>query len=217
MNCAICGIRKPKRHCPALHADICSVCCGTEREQTVDCPLVCEYLHQAHAHEREPPADVLSGTPNSDYKLTEEFLRENEMALFFLGSVVFEGVIESAGATDYDAREALEALIRTYQAADSGLYYETRPVNPFASAIYQKVQTRVSEIRKLDRESGPGALKMRDSVILGLLIFFQRLEYTHNNGRKRSRAYLDVLRTFYVEQITQMGNTPEPDAPRIIL
>lgn len=216
MKCAICGIRKPRRFCPGVRADICTICCGTEREQTVDCPLECEYLHEAHEHERVPEVDF-SQVPNNDFRITEDFLKENEMPLFFLGAAAFEGAIQSRSATDYDAREALEALVRSYKALDTGLVYETKPVNPYAAAIYEMVQSRVAEVRKLEAEGQPGAFRLRDSIVLGVLVFLQRLEFTNNNGRKRSRAFLDVLRKFYADQVKQVADSPEPDAPLIIL
>ena len=34
---------------------------------------------------------------------------------------------------------------------------------------------------------------LRDADVLGVLVMFQRVEYTHNNGRPRSRAFLEML------------------------
>ena len=38
MSCPICEKRPPKRFCPAKGEKICAVCCGREREVTIDCP-----------------------------------------------------------------------------------------------------------------------------------------------------------------------------------
>ena len=51
VSCAICHERKEKRFCPAVHDRICPICCGTEREVTLDCPSECPYLQQARKHE----------------------------------------------------------------------------------------------------------------------------------------------------------------------
>src|SRR5512141_256663 len=51
LSCAICDKRKQKRFCPAVHGRICPVCCGTEREVSLDCPGECPYLLQARKHE----------------------------------------------------------------------------------------------------------------------------------------------------------------------
>jgi len=45
---------------------------------------------------------------------------------------------------------------------------------------------------------------MRDTDVLGALVFLQRLELQNNNGRRRGRAYFDFLRTYFPVQ------TPPP-------
>jgi hypothetical protein len=180
------------------------------------CPLDCEYLHEAHLHERVPEVD-LTKVPNIEVNLTEKFLQENEGPLFILGAAVFESVMNSENATDYDAREALQALIVSYKALKTGLVYESKPVNPYAAAIYELVQRRVREVRDLKAKGDPTAIELSDGVILGVLIFLQRLEYRNNNGRKRSRAFLEILLKFYSDQLTTLANSPEPEAPLVIL
>jgi hypothetical protein len=215
VNCVICGIRKPRRRCPGVHGDICSICCGTEREQSVDCPLECTYLQDAHEHERTPDVD-LKTIPNQDIEITEEFLHANEVLMAFLSIAVFEGALQTPGATDWDVREALEALVKTYRTLQAGLYYETLPANIFAAAIAKSVQTKMEEIKKAEIEK-TGVSTVRDATILGVLVFLQRLECSHNNGRKRSRAFLDFLRGFYLPMGESEGEGLEPDEPRIIL
>lgn len=53
MSCPICEKRPPKRFCPAKGEKICAVCCGREREVTIDCPQDCSYLVTAHRYEVE--------------------------------------------------------------------------------------------------------------------------------------------------------------------
>jgi hypothetical protein len=216
VNCAICGARKPRRHCPGVHGDICTVCCGTEREQSIDCPLDCAYLQDAHEHERPPELEAET-LPNRDIQITEDFLRANEILMAFLALAIFEGAMKSPGATDWDVREALEALVKTYRTLQAGLYYETLPTNLFAATIAGHVQTKMTEIRQNEAEAG-GGLTIRDATILGVVAFLQRLEYSHNNGRKRSRAFLDFLRGFYKGSGESGAEEAlEPDEPRIIL
>lgn len=217
MNCAICNLRKSKRFCPGVRGEICSVCCGTEREQSVDCPLDCTYLHEAHLHEKLP--DIPAGTvPNTDIKVTEEFLRSNEVLMAFLSTAIFEGALQAPGITDFDVREGLEALVKTYRSMSAGLYYESLPVNTFAAAIVTSVQTRLADLKKRETEATGSASTIRDAAVLGVLAFLQRLEYGHNNGRRRSRAFLDFIGRFYVP-IPEAGeaDSMEPDEPRIIL
>src|SRR5450631_3297005 len=80
--CKICGKRRAKRACPAVLGDICAICCGTEREVSLSCPLDCEYLEEAH--HRENPIPVLEkDLSNLDIEVTEEFMGEHEELLLF--------------------------------------------------------------------------------------------------------------------------------------
>lgn len=217
MNCAICGIRKPKRPCPGVYGDICTICCATGREETVDCPLDCEFLQAAHEHERPPELDPAT-LPDHDVEMTEEFVEQNQFLVLLLGTALLEGAVETGNTTDYDAREAIESLIKTYKTLESGLIYESTPTNPYAAAIQESVQARVEELRKRDAEARGGVSTLRDSQVLAALIILERLEHTNNNGRKRSKAFLDFLRRFGVLPLPGLDEeSPEPEEPRIIL
>jgi len=216
VNCAICGIRKARRYCLAVRADICTVCCGTEREQTLNCPLGCEYLRDAHRHERLPQVDPKS-VPDHGVEVTEQFLVENEMLMVMLAGTLFDAAIASSEATDYDVREALESLITTYRSMDSGIYYESLPSNPFAAEICRQVIEQVTAIRRGDSGEPAGAAHLREATIMRMLVFLQRLEYANNNGRKRSRAFLDLLRGMRENMAPRQETIREPDGPRIIL
>jgi hypothetical protein len=221
VNCVICNIRKARRHCPGVNGEICSICCGTEREQSVDCPLDCAFLEDAHEHERLPELDPAT-IPNQDISVTEEFLRSNEVLLAFLSMAVFEGALKSPGITDYDVREALDALVKTYRTLQSGLVYETVPENRFAATIAITVREKLDELRKREIEA-VGSSSLRDATVLGALAFLQRLEYSRNNGRRKSRAFLNFLKGFCVPVSAAEAddeNTEDlvkPDAPRVIL
>jgi hypothetical protein len=197
MSCAICHTRRPKRFCPGVHGEICTTCCGTEREVTIDCPLHCVYLREAHQHEKKEPADPHT-FPNQDIRVTEEFVRDHEPLLVFLARSLLDATLATSGATDFDVRDALGALVRTYRTLQSGVYYQTRPENLIADKICRLVQTAIDEFRKQEPERA-GRTQTRDADILGLLVFLQRLELDNNNGRKRSRAYLDFLGSFFSE------------------
>lgn len=191
MNCAICETRRPRRFCPAVRSEICPVCCGQSRETTVDCPLDCRHLAEAHAHERLPEPDP-EKYPQKDVEITERFAQENSALFAFVGHALASIAVSNASVNDNDFREALEAITRTYRTLESGLVYETRPANPLAAAIQQRLAGQLEEARKRLREQ-TGMETLRDADVLGVLVMFQRVEYTHNNGRPRSRAFLEML------------------------
>ena len=208
MACAICETRRPRRFCPGVRGDICTICCGTEREVTVDCPLDCEYLQEARRHDRPAPGDP-NTWPNQDIRVSEEFLSEHQDLMSFLGRTIAATAIDTPGTVDSDVREALDGLTRTYRTLQSGVYYESIPANPLAAHIYRAVQEAAAGWRETERQR-LGISHTRDADILGILVFFQRVELSRANGRPRGRAFLDELRSFYVPAPADAGGTPSP-------
>ena len=195
MQCRLCETRRARRYCPAVRADICPVCCGNEREVTLDCPLDCMYLQEARKHERVPEEAGDGQFPNQDIRVTESFINERQDLLIAIGGALARAALETPGAVDSDAREALESLIRTYRTAQTGLVYETRPSNPIAGAIHERLQLAFQEYREAVAQES-GMHPVRDADILGVLAFLQRVGIRDSNGRRRGRAFIDRLRGF---------------------
>jgi hypothetical protein len=157
----------------------------------VDCPLDCEYLREARSREKNPPVDPAS-FPNRDIRISDQFLSEHEALLLFISGSILTASLEIPGVIDYDVREGLEAIIKTYRTLQSGLYYESRPANPMAAHVYERVRQAVEDYRqRLAKESGMATL--RDAEFLGIFVFLQRMELQENNGRKKGRAFIDFL------------------------
>jgi hypothetical protein len=177
-----------------VHGEICPSCCGTGRENTIDCPLECEYLLEARKHEH--PVPIGDGDfPNSDIRLTEDFVARQEHLVMWL-SLALALAIDTHKAVDSDAREGLEALIRTYRTRESGLIYETRPQNPYAAEIQEALKLSIEELGKRMQEKS-GMYQLRDADVMGVLVFLQRLALQHNNGRPRGRSFLHFLRSMF--------------------
>ncbi len=211
MVCAICQTRRPRRFCPGVRGDICAICCGTEREVSVSCPLDCEYLRQAREHEKTQPLDP-NQLPNRDIRISENMLRENEGLFVFMAQTVGSSALAIPGAVDSDVREALEALIRTYRTLESGVYYESLPTNPLAAAIYRHLQEAVATFRQQETRQ-LGVTKTRDANVLAYLVYLQRIAIAHQSSRPRSRAFIDTLARDYGERSPE---TASPDS-RLIL
>jgi hypothetical protein len=161
----------------------------------VNCPLDCEHLRDARRHEKAADVD-LAAAPNQDIRVSEKFVEEKEPVLSALSQILLAAALDTPGAVDFDVREALDALIRTYRTLQSGFYYESIPTNALAAAIYGKVQDGVAYFREEEKRA-LGMSKTRDADILGLLVFLQRFELTRNNGRPRGRAFIGALQDFY--------------------
>jgi hypothetical protein len=196
VTCKLCEKKRAKRHCPGVDGEICPACCGAERENTIDCPLDCEYLLDAREHERRAPAAV-DTLPNADIKLNDEFLKEQEPLILVL-AISLVRAMRTGRAVDSDAREALDALIRTYRTLESGLIYETRPGNPYAAGLQEALNKAIEEVRQRVAEQS-GMHTMRDKDILGALVFLQRMELEYSNERRRGRAFMQCLETWFAQ------------------
>jgi hypothetical protein len=173
-----------------VEGDICALCCGTEREVTVKCPLECEYLEEARRHEKAAP--WYGDYPNVDIVITDDFLTNLDPLIRLFTISLVTGCLVREEIIDYDVREAVEALIQTYRARLSGLIYETKPTNPMAAFLHEKLLSTIDRFRRHADESG--ASPLRDKDVLGVLALVQRMEIHHNNGRKKGRAFIDLLR-----------------------
>src|SRR5262249_34860792 len=139
-------------------------------------------------HERSSPVNPAE-FPNQDIRITHQFLRDNDALLAAMGRAVLQAGLETPGAVDSDAAEALAALIRTYRTLASGLLYETRPDNMVAAELCRRIQQSISEFRREEADKLQMA-RTRDSDVLGVLAFLERLEIDRRNGRPRGRAFL---------------------------
>jgi len=195
--CKLCEKKRARRHCPALGADICPSCCGTERENTIDCPSSCEYLQEARLREH-PATQAEDAFPNQDIKVGEDFLREKELEVVWMADALARAM-EEEHAVDQDAREALDALIRTYRTLESGLIYESRPNNPYAAALQEALKSAVEKLRQQTAETS-GMQTLRDADMLGVLVFLERIQLQYANGRRRGRAFYDFLNSQFPAQ-----------------
>lgn len=153
-----------------------------------------------------------------DVKITDAFLEQFQIPLALIATAVADAAIRSGKATDYDAREALEATIRKYRAADSGLIVDTAGVNPYATAIREGLEKGIDVFRNLEMEA-TGKLQTDDRDILKMIVFLQRLEFANNNGRRLSRAFLDFIHGFRMPLPAETSaETPaSEEAPKVIL
>lgn len=190
-KCHLCGSRPPRRACPALGRDICSVCCGGQREESIDCPLDCPHLREARRHEKPPEPDPKT-LPHADIEITDRWLAENEMLVVLSGRFLLLAALDTPGAVDTDVREALEALARTYRSSASGLIYESRPSNMIAAAIADRFRREMESFRERVAQE-TGVHNIRDQQMLGALVFWQRMAWQKDNGRRKGRAFIDSL------------------------
>ena len=205
--CSICERRKGKRTCPAKGAKICPQCCGEHRERTLDCPFSCTYLQQAH--QTEPVGFPPEETPYRDVRLDDPFLRDHSDLIAACARGAALAIQQSDGALDSDAKQALDALVETYQTLAKGILYESRPQSPYARTMVETVRESAEAFRTQETEQ-TGITRTRDEDVLKALVFLRRLAEAQDNSRARSRRFLHFLvQQFPVEPA-------EPESPIII-
>jgi hypothetical protein len=194
LSCAICHERKEKRFCPAVHDRICPICCGTEREVTLDCPSECPYLQQARKNEnvnhlRELDREALM----PQVEVPDTFMYEREPLLGGMSFAVAQAARRDRAVYDRDVIQALTAMAKTYETqVSSGLIYEQPTANPVQHAIAAEVSKMLQEFRKTE-EQHRGYSTLKDSEVLKALVFTLRLALGKTSGRPKSRAFLDFL------------------------
>lgn len=211
--CKICEKRRPRRFCPGVKGDICTQCCGTEREVTVDCPFDCEYLLDAREYERLPQL-AAEAMPNRDIEVTESFLRSHDDLIMAVSGMLLESAMEVPGIVDNDLHDAIEALIKTARTLNSGLIYASRPDNALAAQIQERFDQRMTAFRE-QMTAQQGMNTLRDTEVLGALAFLQRLEMQHNNGRRKGRAFVQFLLGYFVTRARMMQEQASPAASPI--
>jgi len=132
---------------------------------------------------------------------------------------MFEAVRPYPGATDADAAEALDSLAGTWRTLVTGIYYETKPVNPVAMDMFDGVKARVENLRTRMKDAGT-TQSLPDAVVLGVLVFLRRVAFGLNNGRSKCKAFLVFLSQFYADTSKdeeEAADVALDDAPRVIL
>ena len=212
MSCPICQKRPPKRFCPVKGEKICPVCCGREREITIDCLADCTHLLAAHRYESEHRTPVPAAEfPYRDIQVPPEFVYGHWAVIAGLAATILTFQLQNNGLHDGDASAALGAMAETCRTLGTGLYYERPPDAPLARALYGQMAQFLQEFRK-DESARTAASSLKDSDAFHLLIFLLRLAKQETNGRLRSRAFLDFLRTSF----PRPAEAPKEDS-RIIL
>jgi len=193
VSCPICEKRKAARFCPAKGEKICAVCCGTEREVTIDCPSDCSYLIAAHryedGHQRSLPAD----TPLLDEKIPQDIVYTHQQLMSALAFSIAKFCAVHQSAVDSDVLSALQTLAETYKTLNSGIIYEKPPVAPLPRELYAALMAFLTEIKKQHAEQASSA-SLKDSQVFYLLVFLYRMGLLRTNGRLRSRRFIEFLR-----------------------
>jgi hypothetical protein len=194
LSCPICAKRPPKRSCPAKGEIICAVCCGTEREVTLDCPSDCRYLIASRVHDAERKEADPSKIPFAEARISAKFVAQSQPLLLALSYTICAAARDNPLIVDTDILAALQALGETYRTLAGGIYYEKLPDFRTHREIYEALQQGIEGFKKRVAAQ-PAVGAVRDSDLRDALIFLAQLGATRANGRPKGRAFLDFLRS----------------------
>jgi hypothetical protein len=212
VSCPICQKRSLQRFCPARAERICAICCGEQREVTIDCPFDCMHLISGRRYEAEHRKPLAPGDiAYPDLELSLEMVRQNQDALLGLALTILKFAREANSLHDPEILEALSALAETGRTLESGIYFERPPDAPLPRALYGQLANFLEEFKK-QKAQAAGLSPLKNSEIFRLVVFLLRIGRRESNGRPRSRAFLDFLRMQFPTQSEE-----QRDAPRIIV
>lgn len=206
MICPICNKRKAKRLCPARAESICSICCGTEREVTIDCPSDCVHLVASREYDMSRLEIDWDKMPFPDTKFQTSFADSHGRLLLEVDHAVCEFAAAHRELVDSDVLVALQTLAETYRTQASGIIYEKPLDYPLQRALYDYLKQAISDFRK-EETKRQGMTTMRDSDVRDALIFLTQLASVHLNGRPKGRAYLDLIRQQFPEEEFQRSGS----------
>jgi hypothetical protein len=192
--CTICEKRKAERFCPAKGEKICAVCCGKEREVSIDCPSDCSYLIAAHRYEDQHQRSLPADTPLLDVKIPQDVIHMQQNVLSGIAFTAAKFYALHAALTDTDVLAALEALAETYKTLSAGIYYEKPPDALLPRELYAALAQFLNEAKQQPAER-PGSPPLKDSEAFSLLVFLYRMGLLRTNGRPRARRYVEFLRS----------------------
>ncbi|HTP69277.1 MAG TPA: hypothetical protein VMJ35_10275 [Dongiaceae bacterium] len=192
MLCPICNKRKPGRFCPAKAEKICAVCCGTERELTIDCPSSCGYLVSAHRYEEQHPRALPADTPLLDVRITSDTIQVHGQFLSAVAFTIAKFAASQPAATDPDVLAALLSLAETYKTLTSGIVYEQPPVIPVQRELYDSLSAFLNDVKQ--QSTAASVPPPKDLEIFQLLVFLYRMGLLRTNGRPRARKFIEFLR-----------------------
>jgi hypothetical protein len=210
--CPICNKRRAERYCPAKGEKICAIDCGTQREVTIDCPSDCSYLVAAHRWEQNHPKPLdEADVPFPDVSFSSDLIRTRQAVLSGLGYTVLMYAADQRSLADPDVFTAVQAMAETRRTLLSGIYYEKPPDYPVAAGLYAALAKFIEEEKKHAAEH-PEFPALKDTEIFHLLVFFLRFGRLRSNGRPRTRAFIEFLRSQFPTEVAA-----SKEEPRIIL
>ena len=196
MKCVVCNKRKPKRFCPAKHAEICPRCCGEKRGIDIDCPLDCQYLlegqkvHQQRVTKaRIQKEGVKSYVKKADlYVKSPEFFAKVEIA-------ISKHYRANKNLSNKDLILGLDQVKKTLDTMDKGIIFEYIGENEYSNEITKEVLNIANEFINRPAQN---RLDLK-FIISSIDEFIKEAEYYVEN-EEGSQSYLRHIARYHPEE-----------------
>ena len=109
-KCMVCKKKKGKRNCPALGGAICALCCGTNKENQIDCPVDCFFLSKSKKYftDRQDSQKII----DFDREMKSIIGSENQYVDVLQNiEAIISKICTAQGDCDQDVVVALEYII----------------------------------------------------------------------------------------------------------
>jgi len=171
-RCSRCGLRKSKRHCPALGADLCALCCGRLREKELRCLPGCPFLAR---HKPYQENKII----HKKRTFSEDVSEDQRLGWLSLNieAPLLEYAQRNPDFADRDAILALEYAKEKIQSSRSRLILsspkEGHVKNEAGEAVYGSLEQcrfekKIILPQDVEKYSSEEKLKCLDNVILGI-------------------------------------------------
>jgi len=188
-RCSRCGLRKSKRHCPALGSDLCALCCGRLREKELRCPQGCSFLAR---HKPYQENKII----RKKRTFSEEVSEDQRLGWLTLNieAPLLEYAQRNPAFSDRDAILALEYAkeevesnrSRLILSSPRGGHVKNEAGEAVCGSLEQcRFEKKIILLQDVEKYSSEEKLKCLDNVILGIRYLAR--------GQLAGRAYIQDL------------------------
>ena len=188
------------------------MCCATEREVTIDCPSSCPHLAASRRYEEGRHEVDWSRLPFADVKVSPAAFRGHEDLIDTLAYSICDFAALHREMVDSDILSSLQTLGESYQTLTKGIYYEKPLDHRLQHDLVEHLKKTIAAYKK-EAATRAWLTSIRDETVRDVIIFMAQAGGMHTNGRPKSRAYLDFLRS----QVKWQAPTRGDGAPLLIV
>ncbi len=193
-TCWSCNKVRGKRACPAHGGElICSKCCGTKRQISIQCPSDCTYLKGADAGWQSATRQ------KEEARFIACFFQLNEAQLvfsLFVHHLVFSAGARFASLSDDELEDVLRTARKTLETRTKGIVYSHHAQWPGLERLADWLAKLLSERAQI--QSAPEA---SDADVVQVLQTIERAVEAHASQGAKRGGYLELARQVFASSL----------------